>query len=224
MSSVLQIFLQTIIGPPSPRWVEAFPHGRVLDMASSLETVRRLPLAPCLVWLSSVDPHWMAYIQALQKVQPGVPVVLLSSVPQEAEGLAALDAGVRAYTHAHAVPALLQEVAMVVEHGGLWVGPELMQRLVGATHRALVHASDTTVQSELPNAWDLLSAREAQVAHAVAQGQSNKEIAARMFISERTVKAHLGAAFDKLGVRDRLQLVVRLAASPAPDATGKKTP
>jgi DNA-binding CsgD family transcriptional regulator len=37
-----------------------------------------------------------------------------------------------------------------------------------------------------------------------------------MFISERTVKAHLGAIFEKLGVRDRLQLVLRLAASPEP--------
>lgn len=151
-------------------------------------------------------------------------VVLLSSVPQETEGLAALDARVRAYTHAHAVPRMLQEVALVVEHGGLWVGPELMQRLVGATHRALVHKSNASAQSGMPKVWELLSAREAEVAHAVAQGQSNKEIAARMFISERTVKAHLGAVFDKLGVRDRLQLVVRLAASPAPDAASKKSP
>ena len=37
-----------------------------------------------------------------------------------------------------------------------------------------------------------------------------------MFISERTVKAHMGAVFEKLGVRDRLQLVLRLAGFPDP--------
>jgi DNA-binding NarL/FixJ family response regulator len=55
--------------------------------------------------------------------------------------------------------------------------------------------------------------REAQVARAVAVGRSNKEVADLLFISERTVKAHLSAVFEKIGVRDRLQLVLRLAAS-----------
>jgi DNA-binding NarL/FixJ family response regulator len=54
------------------------------------------------------------------------------------------------------------------------------------------------------------------VARAVSAGRSNKEVADKMFISERTVKAHLGAIFEKLGVRDRLQLVLRLSASPEP--------
>jgi DNA-binding NarL/FixJ family response regulator len=75
-----------------------------------------------------------------------------------------------------------------------------------------------------PNAWALLSAREVQVARAVAAGRSNREVAAKMFISERTVKAHLGAIFEKLGVRDRLQLVLRLAASPEPAATSTAEP
>ena len=48
------------------------------------------------------------------------------------------------------------------------------------------------------------------MAQAVARGLSNKEIAEKLFISERTVKAHLGATFEKLQVRDRVQLVLRL--------------
>ena len=55
--------------------------------------------------------------------------------------------------------------------------------------------------------------RERSVAEAVAEGLSNKEIALRLALTERTVKAHLAAVFDKLGVRDRLQLVVRIGAS-----------
>jgi DNA-binding CsgD family transcriptional regulator len=47
----------------------------------------------------------------------------------------------------------------------------------------------------------------------VADGKSNREVAEQLFISERTVKAHLGAAFEKLGVRDRVQLVLHLQRS-----------
>jgi two-component system nitrate/nitrite response regulator NarL len=68
-----------------------------------------------------------------------------------------------------------------------------------------------------PNAWAGLSSREAQVARLVVEGRSNKEVADSLFISERTVKAHLGVLFDKLGVRDRLQLALRLVASRSPD-------
>ena len=45
-----------------------------------------------------------------------------------------------------------------------------------------------------------------------------------MFISERTVKAHLGAVFEKLGVRDRLQLVLRLSASAEPAQSAEQEP
>jgi DNA-binding NarL/FixJ family response regulator len=50
--------------------------------------------------------------------------------------------------------------------------------------------------------------RERQVAESVARGSTNKEIARVMGITERTVKAHLTASFEKLGVRDRMQLAL----------------
>ncbi|MBI4459733.1 MAG: response regulator transcription factor, partial [Acidobacteria bacterium] len=54
----------------------------------------------------------------------------------------------------------------------------------------------------------LLSTRERQVVELVSQGFKNKEVAERMFISEQTVKNHLHNIFDKLGVSDRLELVL----------------
>jgi DNA-binding NarL/FixJ family response regulator len=61
------------------------------------------------------------------------------------------------------------------------------------------------------------------VADEVVQGRTNKEIAVTLGITERTVKAHLGAIFAKLGVRDRLQLALRLrsrapAGRPLPES------
>ena len=56
-----------------------------------------------------------------------------------------------------------------------------------------------------------LTEREKDVALAVAEGQSNKLVARELGITERTVKAHLGAVFRKLGVKDRMQLILRLS-------------
>ena len=210
------------------RWREAFASGRALDAPALLARLRAQAATQSMVWLSADDAQWPAALQQVLQCQPAARVVLLSGAPEPQQGLQALNAGVRGYSHAYAVPALLQEVATVVEHGGLWVGPELLLRLVGSAHNALAgRAAPAPVASVTPtaaNPWALLSAREVQVARAVSAGRSNKEVADLMFISERTVKAHLGAIFEKLGLRDRLQLVLRLAAFPDPQTSPASEP
>ncbi len=56
-----------------------------------------------------------------------------------------------------------------------------------------------------------MSEREREVAFAVAEGLTNKSVAQRLDITERTVKAHLSAVFDKFGVRDRMQLALQIS-------------
>lgn len=206
------IFLTAPMAPVTERWHEAFPTGAVLDYAALKTYLPSLAGPPCMIWLNSADTQWSQHLRDILQLQPGTLLIMLSSSPDSIEGLSALHQGVHGYTHAYGVPALLQEVAMVVEHGGLWVGPDLMQRLVGSTNTTLTSRNVSRVaDASMRDVWRTLSSREAQVARAVLTGRSNKEIATMMFISERTVKAHLGVVFEKLGVRDRLQLVLRLA-------------
>ena len=63
------------------------------------------------------------------------------------------------------------------------------------------------------SALDELTSREVMVAKLVGRGESNREIAAELEITERTVKAHLSAIFTKLGVRDRVQLALTVNRS-----------
>jgi len=222
--STQHFFLSSPAATLPERLREAFEDITTLTADALLARLPAPVAAQSLVWLSNSDPQWPLALRQVLQARPDARVVLLSGVPEPAEGMRALNDGARGYTHAYGVPALLQEVALVIEHGGLWVGPDLLQRLVGATNAALaaqqavskVQSPATTEPAAGPNAWTLLSAREAQVAKAVSAGRSNREVAEKMFISERTVKAHLGAIFEKLGVRDRLQLVLRLSASPEP--------
>lgn len=199
------------------RWRQSFPAGRFVGLSD----LRSLNLDGWdgLLWISCADAEWQTKLNEARLKIPSAKVVVLSDAPQEQQGLLALDGGARGYTHSHAIVEVFQEVALVVQHGGLWVGPELLQRLVGATFSAISKRLPQQRSMSAPNAWAGLSSREAQVARLVVDGRSNKEVADRLFISERTVKAHLGVLFDKLGVRDRLQLALRLVASQSPDAS-----
>jgi two-component system nitrate/nitrite response regulator NarL len=213
-----QHFLGAATVTAPKRWCEAFPDGQV-HAAQELSSPAALAWSG-LLWLTSDNPQWLDHLQQIRQKTTSLPVVVLSAAPDPREGLVALNAGARGYTHAYAVPSLLQEVAQVVQLGGGWVGPDLLQRLVGATASAVVKLPPSAASANVPNAWAMLSEREAQVARLVSAGRSNKEVAAALFISERTVKAHLGSVFDKLAVRDRLQLVLRLAASPDQGVSG----
>jgi len=185
---------------PIPRWIEAFPDALLLCGQEMHATEpASLPQAS-IIWLhtSGDDRAVSSWVRAIKAASQNAPVVVLSNVPEDEQGLAALAAGASGYCSALTLPAVLHQVASVVAHGGIWVGPQLMQRLMQGLATRTNEANEP--------ALDKLSQRERQVAEAVARGSTNKEIARVMGITERTVKAHLSAAFEKLGVRDRMQL------------------
>jgi DNA-binding NarL/FixJ family response regulator len=134
----------------------------------------------------------------------GRPVVAMVGAPGEAEAFSLLNAGVQGYCHVTAAPEQLREIALVVENGGLWMPPPLLQRFLAVSTRAI------PVPAPAAHELNDLTAREVMVAEQVARGASNREIAEELEITERTVKAHLSAIFDKLGVRDRVQLALRM--------------
>lgn len=194
---------------PTDRWKQAFSDGK----GRGIQTVQAESQPGDVVWLSTEFPNWLDVVGALVRAQPARHVVVISLNPYDSEGLRAINAGARGYCHQLAAPVLLEEVARAVLGGALWIGPELVERIVAATRDLLLRSPSAPVP---PADLSALSAREAQVAQAVAAGKSNKEVAKALFISERTVKAHLGSVFEKLGVRDRLQLALRLSRSGAP--------
>lgn len=142
------------------------------------------------------------------RLAPGCAVVALSNAVTQEEGLTCLEAGASGYTSALANPDVLRQIAMVVDNGGLWVGPELLSRLRNSLAR-MPAAHIPALNGKLA----ALSPREREVALAVAAGASNKEVARNMGITERTVKAHLTAIFARLGIRDRMQLVLMMSGT-----------
>jgi DNA-binding NarL/FixJ family response regulator len=196
----------------SPRWLEAF------SLAPVLNAERELPadLGDTLIWVVLGDEFNFTHVARWSAA--GARVVALATFEDPAQAKQALEAGANGYLHYLAAAPVLQQVMQVVEVGGLWLGVELMRQLVFSTAKILNPTSQNSSHdvvslgaSAQTYYLDLLSARERDVAKAVAAGKSNKEVAKELDITERTVKAHLSAVFDKLKVRDRLHLVLVLS-------------
>lgn len=191
-------------GTALANWLEAMPSAQLVPR-DRLSAARFAGIG--IIWsrLRGGEPVDVA-LAAIDR-SGGQPLVLLSDVPDEGQVLQALALGAAGCCNSRAAPEVLRQVAVVVGNGGLWVGQSLLRQLVGATTRRFGQLQNLPKNDD----WTLLlSEREIQVARLVANGASNKEIAEPLAITERTVKAHLTAIFEKLGVRDRLQLSLRV--------------
>lgn len=186
-----------------PSWHDAFPQARVVRRQDVQGSVAD---GAGILWCRCRPQESLAAILGELTISPSQIVVVLADEPGDAIIAEACALGASGCCNTYAAPEVLRQVALVVENGGLWIGQSLLQRLVGSTSRALAVRPESKVDT-----WSaLLSERESQVAKLVAGGASNKEIADQLSITERTVKAHLSAIFEKLGLRDRLQLSLRI--------------
>lgn len=182
------------------RWREAFPEARCVDEPAAIAAASTEMQA----WVVTHIEEWPALVSDLSR--RGAIVTVLSPAPESRQARRALEAGARGYAHLLSPPEALRQIALVTANQGIWVLPELMAQVVGGAYRALGGAA------RLSNgALEPLTERERAVALAVAEGNSNKAVGRLLGITERTVKAHLGASFRKLGIRDRMQLILKLS-------------
>ena len=193
-----RIFVSTP-GRLRERWSQAFPDARVVPVIANGNAAIGKSL-----WLDlSAIPTDSKLEYVTKASSAGRPVVAMVGVPEEAEAFEILKAGAQGYCHIEAASEQLREIALVVEHGGLWMPPNLMRRFLTLSTRVIPSGADDSRLDEL-------TSRELMVAEQVAHGASNREIAAALDITERTVKAHISVILKKLGVRDRVQLALRV--------------
>lgn len=192
---LIKHWTQAIGSATATQWDTIDPLSHVTRGAGTLWVDLSLPNLP--PWS---HPEWRRILQKLQ-----LRVVAASSSPSDEEGMAALDAGCAAYCHAFSDALTLKSIQEVVEAGNVWIGRNLMNRLLRSTARA-----GQSLTSQYSSWSEGLTAREREVAQLAANGASNQSIATQCQITERTVKAHLSAVFEKLNITDRLQLALRV--------------
>ncbi len=99
---------------------------------------------------------------------------------------------------------------MAVLKGEIWAPRRLVPGLIAELVSLIANRKKEGLQPKLGPGLESLTERQRAVADLIGGGASNKEVAERLKISERTVKAHLTGAFRNLGVSDRLQLALLL--------------
>ncbi len=191
-------------------WIEAFPKAKISPDLSATKTKpsKAQKDAVIMFWLHMNEDRqeWLIHtIATIQDTYKNAKIIVLANAPNQAEAFHAMSLGVVAYSHAYSPAKVLLEIKTVINNGGVWMGQDLLKRLIE------VSISLAGNQAEQVNKHlKLLTAREKQVALEAAKGLSNKEIARILNITERTVKAHLSSAFERLGAKDRLQLALML--------------
>ena len=185
---------------------DVMPDAAVVEAGSLREAREALARHPdidlVLLDLHLPDSHGLMGLAALRAEHPGVAVAMISAHDEPATIRRALAYGASAFIPKRSDLPRLREALRAVLACEDYLPPEL---------RDAVRASTQTIE-DATNAARLasLTPQQFKVLVRVAEGQLNKQIADALGISERTVKAHLSALFDKLGVRNRTQAGVLL--------------
>ncbi|RZS80060.1 LuxR family two component transcriptional regulator [Motilibacter rhizosphaerae] len=131
-------------------------------------------------------------------------VLVLTTFDLDEYVVEALRAGASAFLLKDVPAADLVDAIRIVDAGDAVVAPRVTRRLLDMFAESLPSSSAPA----LPEAAARLTERELEVLRLVARGLSNGEIATELFVSETTVKTHVGHVLTKLGLRDRVQACV----------------
>lgn len=177
------------------------------DVKGVRDQLRKNSADLVLLHLQSVGSGNLSAVTEILRGYPNAKVIAFSNTPNDDEGMAVLKRGAMGYCNTYMMPELLRKAVSGVRDGQVWVGYGLLQRLISnlPAPRAAAAAPE---EKGADDGLERLTAREREIAKRVAEGASNKIIAYELDITERTVKAHLGTIFKKVGVTDRLQLAL----------------
>jgi DNA-binding NarL/FixJ family response regulator len=188
--------------------VEVEVVGAVEDGAQALEAVALLRPDVVLMDLRMPVLDGVATTRRLHVEQPDVRVLVLTTFDGDDEVFPALRAGAVGYLLKDATASRLVEAVQAAARGESVLQPSVATKLIARVSQ-LPDPRDVPRPQPLV---DPLTERELEVLRAVADGLSNREAAALLFLSEGTVKNHVTNVLAKLGVRDRTQAALRARA------------
>jgi DNA-binding NarL/FixJ family response regulator len=172
------------------------PHFEVVGEAGNgAEAVARVERGGADVVLMDLRMPEMGGVEAIRRLRrtaPAVRVLVLTTYDTDSDVLPAIEAGATGYLLKDAPREELLRAVRAAFAGEAVLSPAVASRLMGQVRRPPP---------------EKLSQRELDVLALIADGATNREAAARLFVSEATIKTHLLHLYEKLGVRDRASAV-----------------
>jgi DNA-binding NarL/FixJ family response regulator len=191
----------------------------VAEAADGDEAVRAVTAhAPDVVLMDIRMPRTdgIAATRAIVETHPETRVLVLTTFDLDEYSVGALDAGASGFRLKDAQRSELTSAIRAVHRGDAVLAPSATRRLVERLREAPPHAAHGTE----PDPTTALTDRERDVFLAIARGMTNAEIARHLFLSESTVKTHVGRVLAKTGARDRVHAVILAHRHGLVDATG----
>jgi len=200
---------------------EGFPDAEVTEAesaAAALEHIHNgLKIDLALVDVRMPDLDGLELLRAIKADRPDLPVIMLSTYDNAPYVKRALADGASGYLLKDATPEdLSQAINVALSGSGNVLSPRVIQNLF-EEHEASGRDHGSNGRRGEYN----LTQREHDILALLAEGRANREIAGRLYLSEKTVKAHLAAIFRKLGVTNRTQaamMAVQMGVGPVPGA------
>ena len=189
--------------------LSSYPDLSVIGEAANGEEALRMVVStsPDIVLMDLRMPV-MDGVEATRRINQlgkGIKVIVLTTFDDDETIFEGLRAGAVSYLLKDVSSEKLVEAIQAAYQGDYFLLPSITAKVVSEFSRI----SKPARRQKEENIPDPLSAREIEILRIVATGASNKEIADQLFISEGTVKNHLSSILSKLGVRDRMQAILK---------------
>jgi len=175
--------------------------GQAADGDAAVDVVAAVRPQVALMDLNMPGCDGVTATRRITAEHPGTRVVVLTTYADDESIISALQAGALGYLTKDATRAEIGRAVAAAAAGQAVLDPGVQQRLLSAAARAPA----TSGSDDSPAGDGELTPREAEVLRLIAAGQSNREIARTLFVSEATVKTHVNRIFAKTGSRDRTQ-------------------
>jgi DNA-binding NarL/FixJ family response regulator len=175
--------------------------GEAADGDAAVELVAAVRPQVALMDLNMPGCDGVTAARRITAEHPDTRVVVLTTYADDESIIGALQAGALGYLTKDATRAEIGRAVVAAAAGQAVLDPAVQQKLLAAAARAPVAAESAGASP----GEDELTPREVDVLRLIAAGQSNREIARTLFVSEATVKTHVNRIFAKTGSRDRSQ-------------------
>lgn len=180
--------------------------GEAVDGRTAIEFARTHAIDVMLMDVRMPGVDGIAATEAIVASDRPARVIVLTTFDLDEYAFAALRAGASGFLLKDVRPADLVAAIRTVHTGDAALAPRVIRRMIELFADDLPARGGERAPST--DELDALTPREREVLVAIAQGRSNPEIAAAFHLSESTVKTHVGRLLQKLGARDRVQLVI----------------